>query len=678
MLHLVRRYTVLIIASVLFGVVPPVSDSNMARADTTEGLVVGALTRLYKSGNTGTIASTLVTTSALGSTVDPRDGTVYYYDNSDGTIRKLSSDLSSSSTIVTGLTRTFTMAIDTERDKLYYVDYDAGKIWRSDLDGGNATAIITGLSAPSGIAVDLNNDQLFYARYDGGIYKANLDGSSPVQLHGAVGHVVALAIDTLRGKLYYADQGSNKLNRMNFDGSAREDVVDLTSVSRTAIDNENGVLFYGTLSSTVYYRALDGSGSVSSFTIPTGTVISLSHVGDTFGVLATPTPTPTVTMSATATPTRTPTPTRTSTPTRTYTPTRTATATATPTKTPTPTATPTATQTATPTNSPIPTFTTTPLATNTSTPTVANTATSISTPTATFTSTHTATPAPSASPTSAASPTTSPVPTAIPTATPTLAGGQLAGHVYDENGFGIPNVVVYLYQRRTGDDTQTKDSGDTGALSSLTDIDGRYFFHDVPAGLYKVQPDLTGYVFEPSTVSVPAGEPAPPIAAIPIELNDEGCGRQERQTEIVNADEYARALYRKAGRMAQKYRSQGQKRLSKADRQRFFAALSRASSRLDARFTAVLRLSQRLPKIVLSCGAKRGCSRLSFNASVRRYRLLLHELRRLNFYMFRTARDFLSDTASFNINETQRSILETHRRAIRASRSLPKTTYVCR
>ncbi len=101
-------------------------------------------------------------------------------------------------------------------------------IMKGDLNASNPQQLITeGLNRPGSIALDETAHKLYFgdAGFDAGIRRANSDGSGlelvvPFGKHQAIAHEVAL--DILRGKLYWTDRRLFSIHRANLDGSDPE------------------------------------------------------------------------------------------------------------------------------------------------------------------------------------------------------------------------------------------------------------------------------------------------------------------------------------------------------------------------------------------------------------------------------------------------------------------------
>ena len=85
------------------------------------------------------------------------------------------------------------------------------------------------MEGPQGIALDLTEGKIYWA--DEGTHKiqrANLDGSNIEDLitsDTGLGGPRSITLDLTEGKIYWADRSRRKIQRANLDGSNIEDLV---------------------------------------------------------------------------------------------------------------------------------------------------------------------------------------------------------------------------------------------------------------------------------------------------------------------------------------------------------------------------------------------------------------------------------------------------------------------
>ena len=147
--------------------------------------------------------------------------------------------------------------------KMYWGNSPGGTIQRADLDGTNVETCITGLNAPNAIALDTLNGKIYWA--DPGsdkIQRANLTcPSTPEDLvTTGLQDAEGIALDTGGGKMYWTDVTADRIERANLDGSGRTVLCTVANVIRgIALDLPAGKMYW--TNSTIIQRAnLDCSG----------------------------------------------------------------------------------------------------------------------------------------------------------------------------------------------------------------------------------------------------------------------------------------------------------------------------------------------------------------------------------------------------------------------------------
>jgi len=119
------------------------------------------------------------------------------------------------------------MAYDSIQQKIYLVndmlDFSGG-VWTINIDGTGLTEIIPGVDAGA-ITLDLTNGKLYYIDWVGGVFSADLDGSSVANINSTMDGNFSwgITVDPEDGFLYVADKGNDKIIRSGLDGSAAAD-----------------------------------------------------------------------------------------------------------------------------------------------------------------------------------------------------------------------------------------------------------------------------------------------------------------------------------------------------------------------------------------------------------------------------------------------------------------------
>ncbi|MDE0087577.1 MAG: SMP-30/gluconolactonase/LRE family protein, partial [Candidatus Poribacteria bacterium] len=124
------------------------------------------------------------------------------------------------------------LALDVSGGQMYWIGQTewSGKIQRASLRGWGAQDLVTELKVPRDLALDVSGGQMYWTDHGTGghgtgkIQGANLDGTS-VQDFVTTGLKFPsdLVLDVSGGKMYWTDSG--KIQRANLDGSGIEDLV---------------------------------------------------------------------------------------------------------------------------------------------------------------------------------------------------------------------------------------------------------------------------------------------------------------------------------------------------------------------------------------------------------------------------------------------------------------------
>lgn len=148
---------------------------------------------------------------------------------------------------------------------IYWTDKIRGEIRRLNLVGGRPEEVLSmaqGLNEPYGLALDPVHSKMYWA--DPGtqkIQRANLDGSNMHDVITGLSFPADLALDLVAGKIYWADRDANRIQRANLDGSGIENI--LTGITRpyyVALDLTAGKIYWSDFNSPDIHRAnLDGS-----------------------------------------------------------------------------------------------------------------------------------------------------------------------------------------------------------------------------------------------------------------------------------------------------------------------------------------------------------------------------------------------------------------------------------
>ena len=212
----------------------------------------------------GSIALTASSSSSGGTGL-------YFADSGLQKIRKVNTDGSGLTDILTGLSGPSGVDVDVANGHVYWTDFGTNKIQRADVSGLNQNVedlVSTGVTTPRDIALDLTNGKMYWSDTgpstgaDGNesIKRANLNGSNVETILDADaihGDPFGLALDVPNGHLYWADDG---IWRANLDGSGVIRIVGNLNVQGIALDSTAGKIYLmNSADNTIKRVDLDGS-----------------------------------------------------------------------------------------------------------------------------------------------------------------------------------------------------------------------------------------------------------------------------------------------------------------------------------------------------------------------------------------------------------------------------------
>jgi PKD repeat protein len=186
----------------------------------------------------------------------------------EGKIWKMDMDGSNAAAIATGITDPYGIALDLTNGKVYWAD-DAGNISRANLDGTDPQIGLVNVAGGwmRAVALDVANNKMYYFEvYNENLWVADLDGTNPSILIPAI-YGYAIFIDTVNHKIYYDNQYAGTgggLQRANMDGTSIVD-IDLTETKIYGIDIDydlNKLYWSARATGEIYEANLDGTGKV--------------------------------------------------------------------------------------------------------------------------------------------------------------------------------------------------------------------------------------------------------------------------------------------------------------------------------------------------------------------------------------------------------------------------------
>jgi hypothetical protein len=119
------------------------------------------------------------------------------------------------------------------RGSLFLLDVSCGRIFLLNTDGSEPRTVLTGCRLPDGLAIDAAAGYIYWTnmgiphRNDGSIERADLDGGNRrfIIPEGATFTPKQLHLEKKTGKLYWSDREGMRVMRANLDGSHLETLI---------------------------------------------------------------------------------------------------------------------------------------------------------------------------------------------------------------------------------------------------------------------------------------------------------------------------------------------------------------------------------------------------------------------------------------------------------------------
>lgn len=146
-------------------------------------------------------------------------------------------------------------------------------IKRSNLDGSNVETVISGLTGEAfGLALDVASETIYWVGVsDNKVRKANYDGTNQQVIHTASSGLIDIALDLTRGRLHVTEYNSDRILRMNLDGSGVVSLPVPEHPAGIAIDTTNERLYVASFAtSAIIISDLDGQITASVATMASG------------------------------------------------------------------------------------------------------------------------------------------------------------------------------------------------------------------------------------------------------------------------------------------------------------------------------------------------------------------------------------------------------------------------
>ncbi len=176
------------------------------------------------------------------------------------------------------MSRPYGIAVDTSKKKVYITDYSNQAIYRYDADGKNGQKILDANVPGQEIVGDAQaifvlGDKIYWGR-TGGIYRANLDGTSPEVFidfgSGPPEYPIDMQYDPASNKIYFVNDKTDFSGgywSVNFDGSGMTEIIPDVDGTALEMDFKNGkayLVLYGSAGTVapengVFMCNIDGS-----------------------------------------------------------------------------------------------------------------------------------------------------------------------------------------------------------------------------------------------------------------------------------------------------------------------------------------------------------------------------------------------------------------------------------
>lgn len=209
---------------------------------------------------------------------DPLAGavkTIYFTDRSTSCVRYYALD--GNAPVVqdfghTALTKPYGIAIDTANNYVFVSDYTSSTIYRYDMSGFGLTTVADVnnnalISGPIGLFV--YGSKLYWCQ-EGGIYRCNLDGTSPeiwiaMPSTSSPEMPIHMAFDAATETIYFTNdkyEFSGGVYKVKLDGTGMTKLVDATNGGGIDIDIAGGKIYYADYDKGLCMANLDGTNEV--------------------------------------------------------------------------------------------------------------------------------------------------------------------------------------------------------------------------------------------------------------------------------------------------------------------------------------------------------------------------------------------------------------------------------
>ena len=213
----------------------------------------------FEGADIDTVVSDLDLSYSQSFALDQTGGKIYYINRSKQAVERINLDGTAHETIVVseGLRLAGSIALDLQNEHVYWENTSKSVLFRSNLDGTAVEEVAAGIFTV-GLAVDPGPATLYLVERDR-IGKKTVDGTT-VKYIVASNYIDEIELDLVENKMYWIDDGANRIYRANLDGTEVEAVVEDGRISEIAIDSERKRLIWSNDEAGTIHRAnLDGS-----------------------------------------------------------------------------------------------------------------------------------------------------------------------------------------------------------------------------------------------------------------------------------------------------------------------------------------------------------------------------------------------------------------------------------
>ena len=177
---------------------------------------------------------------------------IYFAGNQNGLIQSADYNGSNLSTLVNSSQGLYGVAVDLDSSLIFYTNVITDEIIKANLDGTNPSVILNnssnGVDGPRGIAVDGTNNKIYWVENGSDkLRSSDFNGNNVKDILTGLSSPRDVSLDLVNNKIYYSENGigAKKISKCNLDGSSIEAVVTgLNQVSGLSLDLKNQKLFW--------------------------------------------------------------------------------------------------------------------------------------------------------------------------------------------------------------------------------------------------------------------------------------------------------------------------------------------------------------------------------------------------------------------------------------------------